>query len=115
MWQVIAIGRANLSLTAMGLALGGNARAGLEDALYPRKGELSPGNVPLVQRAVRLARDLDLGAPASRKPRSCSISHPAEIRQHRSQMTNTRPDSRVEPVVPGGGAPRGASCRNRPR
>jgi uncharacterized protein (DUF849 family) len=61
MWQVIAIGRANLSLTAMGLALGGNARAGLEDALYLRKGELSPGNVPLVQRAVRLARDLDLG------------------------------------------------------
>jgi uncharacterized protein (DUF849 family) len=60
-WQVIAIGRANLSLTAMGLALGGNARAGLEDALYLRKGELSPGNVPLVQRAVRLARDLDLG------------------------------------------------------
>jgi 3-keto-5-aminohexanoate cleavage enzyme len=60
-WQVIAIGRANLSLTAMGLAVGGNARAGLEDTLYLRKGELSPGNVPPVQRAVRLARDLDLG------------------------------------------------------
>ena len=30
-WQVIAIGRANLELTAMGLALGGNARTGLED------------------------------------------------------------------------------------
>jgi 3-keto-5-aminohexanoate cleavage enzyme len=60
-WQVVAIGRANLALTAMGLALGGNARAGLEDALYLRKGELSPGNLPLVERAVRLARDLDLG------------------------------------------------------
>ncbi|MBB5157000.1 3-keto-5-aminohexanoate cleavage protein [Saccharopolyspora phatthalungensis] len=60
-WQVIAIGRANLSLTAMGLALGGNARAGLEDALYLRKGELSPGNLPLVERAVQLANDLDLG------------------------------------------------------
>jgi 3-keto-5-aminohexanoate cleavage enzyme len=58
-WQVIAIGRANLSLTAMGLALGGNARAGLEDTLHLRKGVLSPGNTPLVERAVRLARDLD--------------------------------------------------------
>src|SRR5580693_7329505 len=58
-WQVIAIGRANLELTAIGLALGGNARAGLEDALYLRKGELSPGNLPLVQRAVNLAVALD--------------------------------------------------------
>lgn len=58
-WQVIAIGRTNLQLTAMGLALGGNARAGLEDTLHLRKGELSRGNLPLVQRAVRLARDLD--------------------------------------------------------
>jgi len=46
-------------LTAIGLALGGNARAGLEDALYLRKGELSPGNLPLVQRAVNLAAALD--------------------------------------------------------
>jgi uncharacterized protein (DUF849 family) len=58
-WQVIAIGRANLELTAMGLALGGNARAGLEDTLYLRKGELAPGNSPLVRRAAQLAHALD--------------------------------------------------------
>ncbi len=58
-WQVIAIGRANLTLTAMGLALGGNARDGLEDTLYLRKGELSPGNLSLVERAVRLAGGLE--------------------------------------------------------
>jgi uncharacterized protein (DUF849 family) len=58
-WQVIAIGRENLRLTAVGLALGGNARAGLEDTLYLRKGELAPGNTPLVRRAVELARALD--------------------------------------------------------
>jgi len=40
-WQIIAIGKANLQLTAIGLALGGNARAGLEDTLYLRKGELA--------------------------------------------------------------------------
>jgi 3-keto-5-aminohexanoate cleavage enzyme len=58
-WQVIAIGQANLGLTAMGLALGGNARAGLEDSLYVRKGELARGNGPLVSRAVALASALD--------------------------------------------------------
>jgi 3-keto-5-aminohexanoate cleavage enzyme len=58
-WQVIAIGSANLTLTAMGVALGGNVRAGLEDALYLRKGELSQGNRPLVERAVRVVRALD--------------------------------------------------------
>lgn len=58
-WQIIAIGRANLQLTAIGLALGGNARAGLEDTLHLRKGELADGNLPLVRRAVQLAADVD--------------------------------------------------------
>lgn len=58
-WQIIAIGRRNLELTAMGLAMGGNARAGLEDTLYLRKGELSQGNLPLVERTVKLAQALD--------------------------------------------------------
>ena len=58
-WQVIAVGSANLALTAMGVALGGNVRAGLEDALYLRKGELSRGNQPLLERALRVARALD--------------------------------------------------------
>ncbi|MEU6198326.1 3-keto-5-aminohexanoate cleavage protein [Streptomyces sp. NPDC047061] len=59
-WQIIAIGRANLNLTAMALSLGGNARAGMEDTLYLRKGELAQGNEPLVARTVQLARGLDL-------------------------------------------------------
>lgn len=59
-WQVIAIGKANMELTAMGLALGGNARVGLEDTLYLRKGELAPSNLALVSRTIRLAEALDL-------------------------------------------------------
>jgi len=59
-WQIIAIGKANLELTAIGLALGGNARAGLEDTLYLRKGELARGNTPLVKRVANLARTMDL-------------------------------------------------------
>jgi uncharacterized protein (DUF849 family) len=58
-WQVIAVGRASRELTAIGLALGGNARAGMEDTLHLRKGELTPGNGPLVERAVWLAQELD--------------------------------------------------------
>ncbi|HEX3829457.1 MAG TPA: 3-keto-5-aminohexanoate cleavage protein [Sporichthyaceae bacterium] len=58
-WQVIAIGRANLALTGIGLAMGGNARAGMEDTLYLGKGRPVQGNDPLVARAVALAKDLD--------------------------------------------------------
>jgi 3-keto-5-aminohexanoate cleavage enzyme len=59
-WQVIAIGRHNLALTAIGLALGGNARAGMEDTLQIGPGQPTKGNLPLVERAVRLAKDLGL-------------------------------------------------------
>lgn len=58
-WQIIAIGKENLELTAMGLALGGNARAGLEDCLYLRKG-VQAHNTQLVERAAALVKALDL-------------------------------------------------------
>lgn len=63
-WQIIAIGRENLRLTAIGLALGGNARAGMEDTLYSKKGELAASSAQLVTRAVTLVDALD-GAVAS--------------------------------------------------
>lgn len=59
-WQIIAIGKNNLSLTAIALALGGNARAGMEDTLHVRRGELASSNVQLVERAVGLATGLEL-------------------------------------------------------
>ena len=59
-WQIIAIGRNNLPLTAIALALGGNARAGMEDTLHLRRGELAGTNAELVERAVTLARGLEL-------------------------------------------------------
>ncbi|MDA8351478.1 MAG: 3-keto-5-aminohexanoate cleavage protein [Pseudomonadota bacterium] len=58
-WQIIAIGKSNLELTAMALALGGNARAGLEDCLYLRKGVLAR-NIALVERTAALAQALQL-------------------------------------------------------
>lgn len=69
-WQVIAIGRSNLQLTAVGLALGGNARAGLEDTLHVAKDELAAGNLPLVKRAVVLAKSLDRTVASVEQARS---------------------------------------------
>lgn len=57
-WQVVAVGRANRELTAIAVALGGNARAGLEDTLYLGPGQLSPGNLPLVERTAAIASAL---------------------------------------------------------
>ncbi|MGP3534218.1 3-keto-5-aminohexanoate cleavage protein [Microbacterium sp. RD1] len=70
-WQVIAIGRPNLELTAIALALGGNARAGMEDTLYLGKGVKTDGNLPLVERAVALA------AALGRRPRTVAETREA--------------------------------------
>lgn len=60
-WQVIGIGRANLTLTALAAALGGNIRAGMEDTLHLRKGELVSSNDALVSRAVTVLAAVDRG------------------------------------------------------
>jgi len=58
-WQAIGIGRANLPLTTIGLALGGNARTGLEDTLMIRRGEPAESNAQLVERLVAVARAIE--------------------------------------------------------
>jgi 3-keto-5-aminohexanoate cleavage enzyme len=58
-WQVIGVGRANLPLTAIGLAMGGNARSGMEDTLWLRRGRPAQSNAELVERMASLAITLD--------------------------------------------------------
>ncbi len=58
-WQVIGIGRHNLPMTAIGLAMGGNARTGMEDTLMLRRGVPATGNGELVERLAGLARALE--------------------------------------------------------
>jgi 3-keto-5-aminohexanoate cleavage enzyme len=55
-WQSIAVGRFNFELAAAAIAMGGNVRTGLEDNIYLRRGELAPGNGPLVARMAEIAR-----------------------------------------------------------
>jgi 3-keto-5-aminohexanoate cleavage enzyme len=58
-WQAIAIGRWNLPMTAIGLAMGGNARTGMEDTLLLRRGVPADSNAQLVERLVGVARSLE--------------------------------------------------------
>ncbi len=58
-WQAIAIGRWNLPMTAIGLAMGGNARTGMEDTIMLRRGVAVDSNAQLVERLVAVARSLE--------------------------------------------------------
>lgn len=58
-WQVIGIGRGNLAMTTIGLAMGGNARTGMEDTLMLRRGEPATGNRAMVERLAGVARALE--------------------------------------------------------
>ncbi len=59
-WSVAAVGAAQLPCNLLGLLLGGHVRTGLEDNVYLRKGLLAAGNIELVERLVRLTRELGL-------------------------------------------------------
>jgi len=59
-WQVIAISKANLPMTTIGLAMGGNARVGLEDTIYIRPKELAESNAQLVEQLVGVAKSMNL-------------------------------------------------------
>jgi len=68
-WSVAGIGRAQLPLATVALAMGGHVRVGLEDNLYYSKGRLAR-NDELVARVARIAAEL--GRP---------VATPAQARQ----------------------------------
>jgi uncharacterized protein (DUF849 family) len=45
-------------MLAQAFILGGHCRIGMEDTLYLAKGEPAPSNAALVEKAVRMIRDL---------------------------------------------------------
>jgi 3-keto-5-aminohexanoate cleavage enzyme len=58
-WSVAGIGRHQLTLGTIALAMGGNVRVGFEDNIYYRKRQLAKTNAELVARIVRIAQELD--------------------------------------------------------
>lgn len=70
MFSVIAIGGDELPATTLSILLGGHCRVGFEDNIYYRKGELAKSNAQLVERTVRIGREL-----------GCNIATPDEARR----------------------------------
>jgi 3-keto-5-aminohexanoate cleavage enzyme len=69
-FNVSGVGWRQVTLTTLGVVLGGNARVGMEDNVYYRKGELAKSNAQLVSRTARIVRELEL-----------EIASPKEARQ----------------------------------
>ncbi len=57
-WTVAGIGRYELPLATAAILLGGHVRVGFEDNIYYGKGVLADSNAQLVERIVRLAKEL---------------------------------------------------------
>lgn len=58
MLNVSSMGKTQLPITTIAAAMGCNIRVGMEDNVYYRKGELVKENAQLVERAVRICREL---------------------------------------------------------
>jgi 3-keto-5-aminohexanoate cleavage enzyme len=58
-WSVAGMGRHQLTLATIALAMGGHVRVGFEDNIYYRKGQLARSNAELVARVARIAAELD--------------------------------------------------------
>lgn len=57
-WSVAGVGRHEFSMAVMAIVMGGHVRVGLEDNIYIEKGVLAKSNAELVEKVVRLAKEL---------------------------------------------------------
>jgi 3-keto-5-aminohexanoate cleavage enzyme len=66
LWLCSGIGPFQLPLTTLATLMGGHVRVGLEDNVYYRRGEKAKSNAQMVERAVRIAHELnrDVATPA---------------------------------------------------
>jgi len=59
LWLCSGIGHFQLPMTTLSVLMGGHARVGMEDNIYYRRGEKLKSNAQAVQRAVRIAHELN--------------------------------------------------------
>lgn len=57
-WSLCAGGRNQMGMMAVAMAMGGNARVGMEDSLYLEQGKMATSNAELVAKVVRIAREI---------------------------------------------------------
>lgn len=59
-WSVAAVGRDQISIGAVSLAIGGHVRVGLEDSVYAGYGRLARSSAEQVERIVNIAREMSI-------------------------------------------------------
>lgn len=57
-WTVSGVGRHEIPMAMIGMAMGGHVRVGFEDNVYIEKGVLAESNGQLVEKVVRIAKEL---------------------------------------------------------
>jgi 3-keto-5-aminohexanoate cleavage enzyme len=90
--NVSSMGRSQLPITTMALAMGLNVRVGMEDNVYYRYGQLVKENAELVERTVRIARELE------REP--ASPDEAREVLGLRGRKNGELPPVLIEDVEP---------------
>ncbi len=68
-WTATGIGRHAFQLAAPAIVMGGNVRVGFEDNLYIERGVLAKSNGELVDKVVRMAKELGRGIATSDEAR----------------------------------------------
>jgi 3-keto-5-aminohexanoate cleavage enzyme len=58
-WSVCAVGLSEFPMTTCGMVMGGNVRVGFEDNIYLSRGVPAKSNAELVEKVVRIAKELD--------------------------------------------------------
>lgn len=69
LWLTSGIGPHQVPMTTFAMLLGGHVRVGLEDNVYYRRGEKALSNAQLVERAARLAEELNRGVATAAEAR----------------------------------------------
>jgi uncharacterized protein (DUF849 family) len=59
-WSVAAVGRDQMPIAAVTLALGGHVRVGMEDSLWAGYGRLARGSAEQVARVVAMAQQMSI-------------------------------------------------------
>jgi uncharacterized protein (DUF849 family) len=68
-WSVVGAGKAEYTAATLALLLGGNVRVGMEDSLFLEKGKLARNNAEMVEKMVRIMKELDLEPATPRDAR----------------------------------------------
>ncbi len=92
LWHVSAIGGQNhFPIIASAIAMGGHVRTGMEDNIYISKGVLAKSNAELVEKVVRIARELGRDVATPEEARKMLGLEPFNIKK--GGGTNERKDS----------------------